>query len=399
MNIGVGIDMRRLYRWIANMTHQSMCVIGDEFKVVFADGGALLLLGFATMIYTIIYSTAYGAEVVRDIPIVVVDDDKSPTSRALISGLDDGPDTWVAYEVANMKEAQELFFRDEVFGIVNIPDGLEADLLANRATEVTLILDGSHLLLYSHVLEQAVSDVLTTGAMVEAGRVVAGGGSGIEAVGIVSPVSMNVEMLFNPYLGYGAFVMPSILIVIIQQSMLIGIAMAALYRSRKRVVLACNPIISTLSKMLVYIVIYGFNLLVILGVVWHVFDLPYSADTLDMVLLLFIYMVATSALGLTLSHLFRRRESTIMLLLWTSIPILLLAGISYPREAFPEWMYDIGRILPSSSAVDAFIKLSSMGASLRDILPELFTLIVLALIYTFSAILSEFHIAKCKKIT
>ncbi len=391
--------MKRLYRWIADTANQARCVMWDELRVVFADGGALLLLGFAMMIYTVIYSTAYGAEVVRDIPIVVVDDDKSSTSRALVDGLDDGPDTWVAYEAANMAEARDLLFRGEVFGIVNIPDGLEGDILANRATTVALIIDGSHLLLYSHILEQAVADVLTTGAMVEVGRVVASGGSDIEAMGIVSPVTTNVEMLYNPDLGYGAFVMPSILIVIIQQSMLIGIAMSALHAARKRRArLACSPFITVLSKMLVYIVIYGFNLLIILGVVWHIFGLPYFADSLDVALLMFIYMIATSSLGLTLSHLFSRRESTIMVLLWTSIPILLLAGISYPREAFPEWMYYVGRILPSSSAVDAFIKLCTMGASLRDILPELSTLTVLAILYLLSAIISESYASKPKKL-
>ena len=365
-------------------------VMSEEFDGIFSDGGALLLVGFATMIYTIIYSMAYGGEVVRDIPIVVVDEDSSSASRSLIQGLDDGPDTWVAYEAESMSVARDLFYSGEVFAIVNIPDGYEADLLANRATEVALILDGSHLLLYNHVLEQAVSDILTTGAMVEAGRIIASSGSDIEAEAVVSPVTMNVDMLFNPYLGYGAFVMPSILIVIIQQTMLIGIALVTLYLARRRIGRRpINPITTVISKILVYIVIYGVNLLVILGVVWPIFDLPYFANTLDVIILLLIYMIAASALGLSLSHLFSRREAPIMLLLWSSIPTLLLAGISYPHEAFPEWMYAIGRILPSSSAVDAFIQVCTMGATLSDIEGEIITLVALAILYMMSAIICE----------
>jgi ABC-2 type transport system permease protein len=382
--------MKKRGKQIVTTLRHAWQVMSEEFDGIFSDGGALLLVGFATMIYTIIYSMAYGGEVVRDIPIVVVDEDRSSASRSLIQGLDDGPDTRVAYEAENIGVARDLFYRGEVFAIIVIPNNYELDLLANNPVEVALILDGSHLLLYNHVLEQAVSDILTTGAVIEAGRIIAGGGSDIEAEATISPITMNMEMLFNPYLGYGAFVMPSILIVIIQQTMLIGIALVTLYLARRRIGRRpINPITTVISKILVYIVIYGVNLLVILGVVWPIFDLPYFANTLDVIILLLIYMIAASALGLSLSHLFSRREAPIMLLLWSSIPTLLLAGISCPHEAFPGWMYAIGRILPSSSAVDAFIQVCTMGAALSDIEGEIITLVALAILYMMSAIICE----------
>ena len=364
--------------------------ISTEFEAIFSDGGALLLVVFATMIYTIIYSMAYGSEVVRDIPIVVVDEDRTSESRSLIDGVDGGPETWVAFEANSMSEARELFFRGDVFAIFNIPSGYEANLLADRQADVALVLDGSHMLLYSNVLQQGLSDVISSGANIEAERIISRGESDVVAQGVVEPVRLNVEMLYNPYMGYGAFVMPSILMVIIQQSMVIGIAMAALYIARRRGSSnATFPVATVLSKILVYILIYGVSLSFILGVVWPIFGFPYFANTLDVILLLLIYMVAIAGLGITLSHLFRRREAPIMLLLWTSIPILLLAGVSYPREAFPDWLYALGRILPSSSAVDAFIQINSMGASISDVSGEVFTLILLALLYLGSAIICE----------
>jgi ABC-2 type transport system permease protein len=70
-----------------------------------------------------------------------------------------------------------------------------------------------------------------------------------------------------------------------------------------------------------------------------------------------------------------------MLLLWSSVPVLLLAGVSYPREAFPEWLFDIGRLLPSSSGVNGFIALASRGATLSEIREEVFTLVISTIIY------------------
>ena len=373
--------------------------IKSEFKAVFTDGGALLLLLFATMIYTTIYSVAYGSEVVRDIPIVVVDEDRTSASRRLIDGVDDGPDTMVAYEANSMSEALNLFYCGDVFAVFNIPSGYEADILADRQADVALILDGSHLLLYSHVLQQALSDVITSGAMIEAGRIISKGGSDVVARSVVEPVQMNVEMLYNPYMGYGTFVMPSILMVIIQQTMIIGIAMVALHKARRREGNTLLYIVaSTMSKILVYMLIYSLILLAVLGIIWPLFDLPYFANSVDLVLLLLIYLIATAALGLTLAHLFKRREAPLMLLLWASVPILLLAGLSYPHEAFPEWLYSVGRILPSSSGVDAFIQVVSTGASLDDILPDIYTLLTLAFVYLSCAIMCEYRSVNMKKI-
>jgi ABC-2 type transport system permease protein len=83
-----------------------------------------------------------------------------------------------------------------------------------------------------------------------------------------------------------------------------------------------------------------------------------------------------------------------MLLLWSSVPILLLAGVSYPKEAFPEWLYLLGRLFPSSSAVNAFVDIGTAGVSLYDVRTDIFTLAVLATIYLFVAVVTE---AKCGK--
>lgn len=70
-----------------------------------------------------------------------------------------------------------------------------------------------------------------------------------------------------------------------------------------------------------------------------------------------------------------------MLLLWCSIPALMLSGASVPREAMPEWLYRFGQILPSSSGVEGFIRLQSMGASFSDVLHEVRILWILTIVY------------------
>ncbi|MBR5853800.1 MAG: ABC transporter permease [Alistipes sp.] len=368
-------------------------VIENEVRLILGDGGVLLLVVFAMLIYTIIYSVAYGKEVVREVSIAVVDEDHSSMSRTLVDGLRSGPDTFVAYEPTSVEEAKELFYRGKVFGIVVIPRGFERTLLMGEQADVAVILDGSHLLIYKEVLTQTTADVLVEGTVIEASRLIASGVGGEDIMGVVQPVSLDKHILYNTPQGYGSFVMPSIVVVIIQQTLIIGLAMLGVRRRTKRDILQinsyCDAIKSVVAKILVYVVIYGINLTIVLGVVWTLFGFPYNGRTIDVAILMFIYMVSVTSLSLSLSHLFKHRESPLMLLLWSSVPILLLAGVSYPKEAFPEWLYLLGRLFPSSSAVNAFVDIGTAGVSLYDVRADLYTIAVLATIYLIIAIVTE----------
>ena len=391
-NIGEEISMGIISSIYRGVIH----TISDEFKAIFSDSGALLLIVFATMIYTVIYSVAYGSEVVRDVPIAVVDDDNTAMSRSLINGVEDGPDTRVSYDVESIDRAKSLFYSGDIFGILYIPNGYEQSIIAGEQANVSLIMDGSHLLLYSHIMQQGVADALTTGAEIEVARLVSESVDASTIPSLVEPVAYSSNTLYNPYMGYGSFVMPSILIVIIQQTMIIGMVLVAVRRREIGVYIAVNPIICVLSKILVYIIIYGVSLFFTLGIIWPIFDFPNIGNIEDIALLLLIYIVCVTSLGLALSPLFKRRESPLMLLLWSSVPVLLVAGVSYPYEAIPDWIYALGRILPSSSAVNAFIELNSMGAHLSEVHTELTTLAILAIVYLLCAIIAEYIVGKCK---
>lgn len=363
-------------------------IMRHEFRMIFSDSGVLLITIFAMLIYTTIYSLAYGNEVVERVAIAVIDNDNSPSSRSVIEGLQSGPNTEVRYLLRSIEEAKRLFFMREIFGIVIIPNGFERDLLNGNIANIATILDGSHLLLYKGVLEQATKDALTNGATIEASHLMVRGMNGVEIEDIVQPVAYDGHTLHNPSGGYGSFVMPSIVVVIMQQTIIIGLAMLAA-RRRNMIMKAINPIVSTMAKVLTYIVIYGINLTIILAIIWPLFGFPFEGNIVDIAIVMTLYIVAIAALGLSLSHLFNRRETPLMLLLWSSVPILLLAGVSYPKEAFPEWLYVVGKVFPSSSAVNAFVNIGSAGATLGDVWPDVATLIALALIYLSIAIYTE----------
>nr|MDE6070226.1 ABC transporter permease [Alistipes sp.] len=217
--------MSRFSKQIKSYRQQLRAVMGNEYRTIFSDGGAMLILIFALLIYATVYSLAYAPQVLRNVPIGVIDLSQTSASRSLIQTFNAGPNTYVAYNPTDMEEAEHLFFDRKIYGVVYIPSDYEEKLLGGQQAAVAIYCDASYFLMYRQVFQEIVASVGKTGAMVEFQRLIAKGANIPQAQATTQPVVYQSRNLFNPYLGYGSFVMPAIIMVIIQQTMLIGIGM------------------------------------------------------------------------------------------------------------------------------------------------------------------------------
>ena len=132
---------------------------------------------------------------------------------------------------------------------------------------------------------------------------------------------------------------------------------------------------------------------------YRVFGYPMNGRTVDCLAVVVPYVLASVLMGITLSLLFTRRESSLVWLLWSSVPVLLLSGASLPKEAFPEWMYLAGQILPSSSAVAAYVRVQTAGAPLSAVEVEIVRLWMLVLAYGVSAVVGTYAVIRRQAFT
>lgn len=381
--------MNRLSRQIASYWMQFRSVVRNEFRTIFTDGGVMLVLIFALLIYATVYSLAYGSQVLRNVPIGVVDQSCTHASRTLIETFNAGPNTYVAYEPSDMEEAKELFYDRKIYGVVYIPADYEKNLLGGLQANVAVYCDASYFLMYRQVFQELVTTIGQTGAMVEFQRLIAKGANIPQAQAVTQPIIYQSHNLFNPYLGYGTFVMPAIIIVIIQQTMLIGIGMIGgtwrehgLYRKLRpagRGRMSTLPIV--MGRATVYAAIYAVTCAYVLGVHYRLFHFPMNGSAGAVAVIMALYVAACIAMGIAVSTLFRYRENSLLLLLWTSIPVLMLSGISFPKEGIPEWLFNLGKLLPSSHGVNGFIRIQTMGASLGEVFAEVKWLVILTVVY------------------
>ena len=355
-------------------------IIKDEWQSVWRDEGVVLIMVFALFIYGISYSLGYGGEVLNEVPIVVVGGEESAKSRELVRMFDASPKLRVAHEATDMADAEQMLRERKVWGVVALSPNLERDILANRQAKVAILGDAGYFLAYREVVEGAVATIQQMNEQIAVKRDGA----------YTPPIIYEQRNLFNPSLGYGVFVMPAIILLILQQTALIGVGMVSATRRERGLRYGSNSLfIVTIGRTVVYLTVYALTLGFMLTVHYSLFDYPMRGVWWRCLAILVPYLLAVIFLAQALGILFRRRESSIVWLLWLSIPFLLVSGVSLPPQAFPQWLYIIGRAVPSSSAVDAWIAVQSRGATLTDVAPELTTLWCLVVLYGAGAIVAN----------
>lgn len=71
------------------------------------------------------------------------------------------------------------------------------------------------------------------------------------------------------------------------------------------------------------------------------------------------------------------------------MPFFFLAGFAWPADAMPEPIRAVALFVPSTSAIDGFVRLSQLGASMHEVRGEFLTLWGLAFLYGAIAVLIE----------
>ena len=215
--------------------------IALECKIIFKNGGVVLILILAPIIYATLYSSCYAKQVLERVPIAIVDNSHSHSSREFISYLSASPYLNPLYTATDITEAKELFYNRKIYGIVYIPKSYETEILQCQQAVVSLYCDASYFLMYRQVFQGVVGVISTFN----------------REIGIEPAVDFRSHNLFNPYLGYGTFIMPAILVVILQQTLLMGIGVVGGIWSRRRLYKGKSAMQTIVSKAIVYGPIYA----------------------------------------------------------------------------------------------------------------------------------------------
>lgn len=349
----------------------------QELKQVLRDEGVLMFCILVPLAYPLLYSWVYNNETVHEVPVVVVDMSHSHQSRQFVRMCDASPDVQVVSYATDLDEAKSLVSRQVAKGIYYIPEDFATKLNRMEQSTISVYCDMALMLTYKAIYQTAMAVSTKMGAMMQVA--LAGNYTAREDVITVSPLEVEEVPMFNPQGGYGTSILPAVLMLIIQQTLALGIGLAA-GTSRERNpygdLVPVHPAYSGIyrivgGKALCYLMVYAVMGAYLVMAVPKMFSFLQIASWQSLLALMVPYLLACIFFGMTVSCLVRYRENVILLMVFISLPLLFLTGVSWPQSSIPGVWQGVAWLFPSTFGVRAYMRLNSMGASVGDVALEL----------------------------
>ncbi len=345
----------------------------EEFVDVFHDRGVLIFILFVPICYPLLYSYIYTNEVVREVPIIAVDNSGSSLSRQLLRNIDACPDVKIIHYCGDMAEAQDLVRKREAYGIVRIPKDIgKHDFLGDQST-IGVYCDMSSMLYYKAIVLATTNTSLAMNEEIKIKEHIHGTTKEQDKINRL-PIKYEQIAIFNSQSGFASFLIPPVLMLIIQQTLLLGIGMST-GRIRERNMGCIIPLRKlykdsmniVIGRSLLYFMIYIIMAIYMFTYVNKAFALPLVGHYSTFLAFMVPFLLSCIFFAMILSVFVYRREDCIMLFVFISVPMLFISGVSWPGSALPHFWKTISYIFPSTFGMNGYVRICSMGATLSQV--------------------------------
>ncbi|MBQ8672650.1 MAG: ABC transporter permease [Bacteroides sp.] len=375
-------------------------VIRQEWQRISRTPAVLMVLCGGIFLYGLLYNYMYAPDVVRHSPIVVVDASRSALSREYIRLMESTPQVRVVAHTPDMAEAREWMKRGEADAILYLPADFEGRVYRGETGRFLLYASTSCFLPLKGIQEAATRTMLALDERCRTVGLPFLSPGGIVAAGTTAPVSIVGQALYNPSAGYGSYLIPAVLVVIIFQTILMLTSMLRGGENELRPEGGIRPYATAApclwgwreavrlvaGRTLVCLMLYTLFALFLMGLLPLLFHIPHQGNLSSLALFLLPFLLSTSLFAQTFARCYSDAEAPLLLIAFFSVGYIFLSGVSYPLELMPRFWQGVRLLLPAPPAIQAFVKLDSMGSSLSDAAPELTILWAQVLLYATLAV-------------
>ena len=368
---------------------QDACYIWrKEMTQVVKDEGVLIFFVFVPLVYPLLYSWIYNNEVVREVPVCVVDQSHSHLSREFIRMCDASPDVHVKYYAQDLDEAKSLVSRQLVKGIYLIPSSFAEDVYGLKRGVISVYCDMSLMLTYKAIFQTAQMVTMEMGN--ELKTMLGGRYTAREEAIATRPLDYEDVPIFSPAGGYGSSILPAVLMLILQQTLVLGIGLSAGTARDENPYRSLIPVGDSryehtfpivLGKSMCYLMVFMVMGAWLSVAVPRLFHFPQLATAGSLLCLMVPYILACTFFGMMVSCTVKYRENVMLIVVFVSVPLLFLTGVSWPQSSIPSYWQGVSWLFPSTFGARAYIRLNSMGADISDVMPELRILWIQAVCY------------------
>ncbi|MFZ3075052.1 MAG: ABC transporter permease [Psychrobacter glacincola] len=367
----------------------------QTIKDVFSDKGVLLLLMIAPIIYGFFYPWPYSTEVVNHVPVGIVDKDNSPLSQTIVRYASASPQLDTK-RFLNEQQAIDAMWTDDIAGYMVIPSGLEQQVLSGKAASVSVLGNGGYFLLNKNVQMGFLRAVSTVSAGIEVKKNVAQGAYLATASAKTQAVPLKIIPLYNQTEGYGAYVVPAVSILILQQTLLMSTAMLiGTWYEQRRHRTTIRGWLGRIAALSMFSFVIG---CFYYGWAFELHHYPRGQNMLGSLLFLLLFCPTVATLGCLLGLWFRQRERSMQILIFSSLPMFFVSGYPWPANQLPEFLQVIRWLLPTTPGINTSVQLNQMGASIAQVATGFYVLAGLWAFYFILLLLFRWFTSERKSV-
>lgn len=384
---------RKMFRLESNLLlkiSDTWNVFCEEMRRIFHDPGVIVLFFVAPLLYPLLYNVLYWNNELLEVPVAVVDMDHSTESRRFIHEWNATPEVEVTHICVSMHEAEYMVKHGIVRGILYIPNDFNNNLASGLKTAtLSLFCDMSSMLYMKNVYLSANKVMLDNMYTIQIERYAAMNMDPELSWAFVQAAPYEENIMYVESGGYGHFLVPCVLVLILHQTLLLGISMltgTAAQENREVFILPGRRRRYSILRILLgrgaaYFAIYMALSCYVLFLIPNWFGLPHVGQVGDILRWMVPFLLATIYFGISLTSFMKERETGLVMLMPTSLIFLFMSGVSWPEMAMPDIWSIVSVFIPYTLGVHGFLHLNSMGGTLSTVPFEYTGLWIMAACY------------------
>ncbi|HIF9101468.1 TPA: ABC transporter permease [Photobacterium damselae] len=358
-----------------------------ELKAIFTNPALLFTVFGGIVIYSFLYPLPYSEQLPREQRVAVVNLDHSQLSRKLIRMADATPQVEITEHLSSIYSAQQQLEQSNIDGILVIPENFYRDVLLGKSPTLAYAGNAALFLVYGTVVEGLASAGGTLGAHIKVSHMVMDGHNIALAANQYSAMKLNMRPIFNTTMGYINYVVPAVFVLILHQTLLIGVSIIGGEHNERRaegeigywMTYPAWKIIFV--RTILFVLIYIPLTMYYFGWSFDYYDISKLAKVPELLLLTVPFLVSVISLGLVIGQLIPRRELATLIVLLSSLPLVFSAGFIWPTAELPTIIKGFAQLVPSTPAINGFLRLNQMGASFTQVAPYFWQMWLQAVIY------------------
>lgn len=337
-------------------------------------------LWLLTVLSVALTTLPYAHRTMNDLPVAVIDMDHSQASRQLIRLLDAAPKIAVR-SYAELPTAQHDLAWRKLYGIIILPVDFEKRVLRGEAVTVPIFGDATNRMANGQIQQDISATYNDLSLRYNLQQMLRDGFTARQASVLLSPAVGQLTDLFNPGTSFAAIVLPGLVTLILQHSLLLSCTRVNLNLRGGTPRSLRQPPSTRFGRYAAQLLIWTV-LSMLFYVIWPwLMGYRQTASFFMLMGLVLPFLLAVIALSEFLAELLPSEEAVYLTMTFITLPLFYMAGFTWPPQAMPGWVQWLADGIPSTWAIRAVAEMNQMNLPLSAVADHILILLGMAAAY------------------